>query len=552
MFEKTILDRVNQALTLAVQAGLLNQIPAATKITAPERPEHGDWSINVALVAAKTLKLPPRELAARLQPLLEQIADVDRVEIAGPGFLNLFMKPSFEGGMFVDFYRWLTSGANLQPSKVEKILIEFVSANPTGPLHVGHGRGAAVGDSVARLLRRVGHLVTTEYYVNDAGKQMDNLGRSVRARVLEAEGIANEFPEDGYHGDYIRELANLFRQAPAFHGFLQKTATEQIAACRDFAGRVLLDWIRDELKKFRVEFDHWRSELALHKDGHVQAFVNKLKTAGHISQRNGALFFEAERFGDEKSRVVVRENGEPTYFAADIAYHAEKFARGFERILDFWGADHHGYEPRLRAALRALGAPEKNFEVHLIQFVTLLRNGETVSMGKRSGKFEVLGDVVRDVGVDAARFFYLLRRPESHLEFDLDLAKKQANDNPVYYVQYAHARVASLRRLAAERGISIGKFSAADLSHAADRDLLKVVLRYPSLLERAADSRAPHEIVFYLQELAASFHGYYNKQRILDAQASGAIQARLALADAVGRVIADGLSLIGVSAPDRM
>lgn len=552
MIEKIVENRIFAALNRAVTDGVLDAISPAVKISAPERREHGDWSVNAAMVAAKSMKQRPRDLAEKLLPYMQQIENVRQVEIAGPGFLNLFFADAFAGQTFLHFLDWWRNGARFEDIPAEKILVEFVSANPTGPLHVGHGRGAAVGDSVVRLLRRVGHRVTAEYYINDAGRQMEKLGESVRARILESQGVDIAFPEDGYHGDYIREIAAAFVAGPDFSGFMGHPETRQLATLRDFAGNMILGWIRDELARFNVTFDCWRSERDLHDSGAVGNFIEKLKQKGVLTQSEGAFWFATDRYGDEKPRVVVRENGEPTYFAADIAYHVEKFSRGFDRALDFWGADHHGYEPRVRAALRALEFDDARLEVHLIQFVTLLRDGETVSMGKRSGNFEILGDIVRDVGVDAARFFYLLRRPESHLEFDLALAKKQANDNPVFYVQYAHARVCSLRRLAAERKLEQGAFTPADLCDEADRDLLNVLLKYPRILAAAAQERAPHQVVFYLQEIAAAFHGYYNKQRILDAGTVSTVSARLALADAVGQVIADGLAVIGVSAPEKM
>lgn len=553
MIRQIVTDAVLDIVRQAEADGLLPGPVSGLVVQQPADPKHGDWSTNVALAAAKAAGRPPRDLARDLSPLLEALSFVARVEIAGPGFLNLFLRETFEAEAFGRFRDWLADGGRLEPEGGrEKILVEFVSANPTGPLHVGHGRGAAVGDSVVRLLRRAGHEVTAEYYVNDAGRQMEVLGLSLCVRVRQALGEDIPFPDDAYRGDYVIAMARDFL---ALHreSWADWDENERLQQCRRYATRAMLELIRDDLARFRVSFDHWRSEQGLYDSGEVDQAIAELREGGHLETRDGALWFRSSLLGDEKDRVVVRAEGVPTYLAADIAYHREKFRRGFDRAIDFWGADHHGYEPRVRAAMRALGQPDEGLEVRFIQFVSLLRDGETVSMSTRAGTFETLEDVVRDVGIDAARFFYLLRRPESHLEFDLDLARRQANENPVYYVQYAHARVCSLHRQAAERQVDTERaFEPAALADPADRDLLKVLLRWPELLESAAAERAPHQVVFYLQDLAAAFHGYYNKQRILDAPDPDVAAARLALADAVGRVLRDGLAVIGVEAPEQM
>lgn len=554
VLQTTIRRALDDALAKAVAAGLLPELPAGLKLERPADPQHGDWSTNVAMAGARLARKAPQALAGELRPFLESMPGVLRVDIAGPGFLNLFMAADLEARVFGEFLDWIDAGASIEPADGprQRILVEFVSANPTGPLHVGHGRGAAVGDATARLLRRVGHTVETEYYVNDAGRQMDNLGATLEARVRELRGEPFSFPEDGYRGDYMIDIARAFL---AEHGsvFAAWTDDERRDRCRGYAMQAILDHIRMDLERFRVTFDRWQSERALYAEGAVDAAIAELDETGSLEVIDGARFFRSDKFGDEKPRVVVRSEGVPTYFAADIAYHREKIRRGYDRAIDFWGADHHGYEPRVRAAMRALGQPDERLVVRFIQFVSLVKGGETVSMSTRAGTFETLEDVVKEVGIDAARFFYLLRTPDRHLEFDLDLARSQANENPVYYVQYAHARTEALRRTADERGVRVAERpSPEDLTDPADRELLRMLLAWPEVVRGAAADLAPHQIVFWVQDLAAAFHGYYNKQRILDAEPAKVAGARLRLALAVGQVLRDALGLIGVDAPERM
>jgi arginyl-tRNA synthetase len=553
MLKQALLRSVQLALDAARADGVLAADTPAFTLQQPERPEFGDWSVNIALVAAKATGKRPRDLAAALTPYLARIPTIRKVDIAGPGFINLFVVPEFAAQVFADFCAWFSAGACPQNDMTpERILVEYVSANPTGPLHVGHGRGAAVGDSVVRLLRRAGHKVDTEYYINDAGRQIETLALSTLARVYELRGEPSAIPEDGYRGEYLVEVARAFLAEHADE-FESADPTTRARLCGSFAERFLLDRIRATLARFGVQFDTWRSERELYAAGAVAAAIDQLKARGAATTRDGALWLESDKFGDEKPRVIVRENGEPTYLAADIAYHAEKLGRGYDRLINFWGADHHGYEARIRAAIAALGFDPRRLEVRFIQLVSLMKDGEPVKMSKRAAAFETLDDVIDEVGVDAARFFYVLRRCESALDFDLDLAVAKRNDNPVYYVQYAHARVASLRRLAPERGISLPTSCAPEhLSDPADRDLIGHLLRYPGVLAEAARERAPHLIVYYLQDLAAAFHGYYNKQRILDPELGAVAAARLLLADRVGAVIADALGLIGVEAPEQM
>ncbi len=453
--------------------------------------------------------------------------------------------------------------------KEESIQIEFVSANPTGPLHVGHGRGAAYGDSLAKLLEFAGARVTREFYVNDAGRQMDILALSVWLRYLQMRNMDVPFPEEGYRGDYVRDIAarlaneNLARKAD-LSGVLPD-ADAEIDRLIDLAKRTLGDgWKRvhrfaleamladqrQDLAAFRVSFDHWSSEQALHDKGLIDKALRLLQARGHLFEQGGALWFRSSAFGDEKDRVVRRENGQYTYFASDIAYHLDKFERGFDRVIDVWGADHHGYVPRVKGALEAFGLDPGRLEIALVQFAVLYRNGEKLAMGKRSGEFVTLRELREEVGNDAARFFYVLRKSDQHLDFDLDLAKSESSDNPVYYVQYAHARVCSV--FAQIEGWEFPEnLSLEPLK--GDRELLLAqrLAEFPELILTAARERAPHSLAFYLRELAAEFHSYYNAERIL-VDDETLRSARLALSAAVRQTLANGLSLLGVSAPEKM
>ena len=542
-------------------------------IERPANPEHGDYASNIALQLSKRLRRNPRQIAEEIAkasaPALAATGLFEPLTVAGAGFLNIRVKPEAKLEVIRQVLEQGKDYGRVKTEKEESIQIEFVSANPTGPLHVGHGRGAAYGDSLAKLLEFAGARVTREFYVNDAGRQMDILALSVWLRYLQMRNMDVPFPEEGYRGDYVRDIAarladeNLAGKAD-FSGVLPD-ADAEIGRLIDLAKTTLGDgWKRvhrfaldamladqrEDLAAFRVSFDHWSSEQALHDKGLIDKALRLLQARGHLFEQGGALWFRSSAFGDEKDRVVRRENGQYTYFASDIAYHLDKFERGFDRVIDVWGADHHGYVPRVKGALEAFGLDPDKLEIALVQFAVLYRNGEKVAMGKRSGEFVTLRELREEVGNDAARFFYVLRKSDQHLDFDLDLAKSESSDNPVYYVQYAHARVCSV--FAQIEGWEFPEnLSLEPLK--GDRELLLAqrLAEFPELILTAARERSPHSLAFYLRELAAEFHSYYNDERIL-VDDETLRSARLALSAAVRQTLANGLSLLGVSAPEKM
>ena len=566
------------------------QLPKETacdiRIENSRDPRHGDYACNIALTLAKKAGRKPRELAEALVAALPPSTRVAKVEIAGPGFINFFMTPAafqnvvkevFEAG---EAYGHSTIGAD------KRVQVEFVSANPTGPLHVGHGRGAAYGAAVADLLAAAGFQVHREYYVNDAGRQMDILATSIWLRYLERCGERFDFPSNGYQGDYIYDIveelhqqfgSRFCRDAEAVFtglppdepagGDKERHIDALIQRARELLGEEaygrifragldhIVEDIRRDLEEFGVVYEEWFSERSLTASGAVGKVVDRLREAGHLYEKEGALWFRSSAFGDEKDRVVVRENGQPTYFASDIAYHADKMERGFDRVIDIWGADHHGYVPRIRAALEALGYDSDRLDVLLVQFANLYRNGERVQMSTRSGSFVTLRELREEVGNDAARFFYVMRKCEQHMDFDLELAKSQSNDNPVYYVQYAHARVCSVMRQLEEKQLSYDRIAGLDQLHLLtephEEQLLRDLARYPEVVETAALNHEPHLLTHYLRELATDFHTYYNAHQFL-VESAGLRDARLSLILAVRQVIANGLELLGVSAPESM
>ncbi len=542
-------------------------------IERPANPEHGDYASNIALQLSKRLRRNPRQIAEEIAkasaPALAATGLFEPLTVAGAGFLNIRVKPEAKLEVIRQVLEHGKDYGRVKTEKEESIQIEFVSANPTGPLHVGHGRGAAYGDSLAKLLEFAGARVTREFYVNDAGRQMDILALSVWLRYLQMRNMDVPFPEEGYRGDYVRDIAarladeNLAGKAD-FSGVLpdadaeidrlidlaKTTLGDGWKRVHRFALEAMLADQREDLAAFRVSFDHWSSEQALHDKGLIDKALRLLQARGHLFEQGGALWFRSSAFGDEKDRVVRRENGQYTYFASDIAYHLDKFERGFDRVIDVWGADHHGYVPRVKGALEAFGLDPGRLEIALVQFAVLYRNGEKVAMGKRSGEFVTLRELREEVGNDAARFFYVLRKSDQHLDFDLDLAKSESSDNPVYYVQYAHARVCSV--FAQIEGWEFPKnLSLEPLK--SDRELLLAqrLAEFPELILTAARERAPHSLAFYLRELAAEFHSYYNAERIL-VDDETLRSARLALSAAVRQTLANGLSLLGVSAPEKM
>ena len=550
-------------------------------VPALQRPKHahlGDYATNLPLQLAKSLKRNPRELAILLARQIPSSPYVERIEVAGGGFINFFLKLSAKQRIVS---RVLSLGPEYGRSRAgagTRVQVEFVSANPTGPLHVGHGRGAAYGASVANLLQAVGFEVSREYYVNDAGRQMDILALSTWLRYLELCGTALPFPDNAYRGDYVRAMARRLFDAfgarfthgaqALYHGVppADKDPEEHLDALianakrllgadydyiHDFALTEQLDDIRNDLLEFGVGYDCWFSEKSLLTSGGVERAVRLLEERGYLYRQDGALWFPATRFGDEKDRVVQRENGQYTYFASDIAYHLNKFERGFHRVINVWGADHHGYVPRVKGALQALGFDPERLHVALVQFAVLYRGGQKVSMSTRAGEFVTLRQLRQEVGNDAARFFYVLRKSDQHLDFDLDLAKSESTENPVYYVQYAHARVSSVL---AQWGGDPAQLTHADLSPLTEPHevaLLSRLMDYPAVVESAAADLAPHGVAFFLKDLAGEFHSYYNATPFLVPEEPVRL-ARLALITAVRQVIRNGLALLGVSAPDKM
>ncbi|GJL58693.1 MAG: arginine--tRNA ligase [Nitrospirales bacterium] len=578
-----ILNRIKESGELS-----LGTIPTVV-VEPPKRPEWGDFSSSVAMTLASHVRQPPLKVAELLATELRvQYADVFiSVNVAPPGFLNFTLHPL----KWIQVLRMIQDRGPLYGTstigKRKRILLEFVSANPTGPLHVGHGRGAALGQALARLLASVGFMVSREFYINDAGRQLQLLGRSVYARYREHWEKPTSFPEDGYHGDYIKIVAESVAKT---HGtsLLDASSDEAETLCAQLASQMLLDRIKEDLATFGVEFDSWFSEKSLHTAGLIQQSLDELRQKRLLIEENGAWWFRSSQFGDEKDRVAQKQDGSYTYLAADIAYHRQKLERGFDTLINIWGADHHGYIPRMEATVQAFGFAKEALRIVLVQMVSLRRGGQKIEMSKRAGEFVTLREVIDEVGPDAAKFFFLMRRADTHLDFDLELAKQQSSDNPVYYVQYAHARLASLFRVAQERQVPLPTVQGVDqalLIQDEELGLIKTLAQYPFVVESSAMALEPHRVTFYLQELAAQLHAYYNKNRVLpsldpewnaghtgDTIKLGAsanttalsqeriyesispdlTAARLALLRQVQTVIGNGLTLLGISAPDKM
>ncbi len=549
-------QRLLAALAQAQTDGALPQLtPPAIVLERPRQPEHGELACNLALQLAKPCRMNPRGVA---QAILERLGDaggiLQKAEIAGPGFINFHIQP---GAWLAVLPQILQEGPDYGRASLgagKKALVEFVSANPTGPLHVGHGRGAALGDVLARLLRFVGYEVHSEYYINDAGNQMATLGRSLLVRARQLGGSGEEFPDNHYRGEYMRDLAAEYLAMPSQAAVLDMPPDLAVPLAAAWAGDKILQGIKDDLGAFAVGIDTWFSERSLVEKGAVQAAFDELRDRGLLYESEGALWFKATAFGDEKDRVVKRGNGEITYFASDIAYHLDKFRRGYGMLVDVWGADHHGYVPRLKAAMSGLDHPAQDLNIVLVQMVNLLRGGQPVAMSTRAGEFVTLKEVVDEVGSDSARFIFLTRRSEAPLDFDLEVAKQKSMDNPVFYVQYAHTRVKSVLKKAGEAGVPLPDPASANLSPLVlpeEIALARLLGDYPEMVLGAAQNLEPHRVTYYLHELAGAFHSYYNSHHILF-EDPPVTTARLVLALAVGAVLAGGLTLLGVSAPEAM
>ncbi|MGD8523656.1 MAG: arginine--tRNA ligase [Desulfobacterales bacterium] len=529
------------------------EIPKAN-IEEPKSDAHGDFSTNLAMVMASNQKMPPRKIAeAILGHLNDSEGIIAKTEVAGPGFINFFMQRSAWHTILRQIHDADDRYGSSDIGKGKKIQVEFVSSNPTGPLHIGHGRGGAVGDTVANILSFCGFDIQREYYINDSGRQIRTLGLSVFLRFKQLHGQQMEFPEECYQGEYIHDIAEELKSQEGDE-LLSLSDEEAIMVCARFAAEKILNGMRQDLAAFGVEYDCWFSEQSLYDSGRVDGMLNDYRKRGIIYEKQGASWFKTRNFGDEKDRVVVKNDGQTTYFASDIAYHQDKFERGFERVIDVWGADHHGYIPRMKAAIEASGYDPDQFDVILVQLVNLLRGGQPVAMSTRTGEFETLRNVLNEVGRDAARFIFLTRHHESALDFDLDLARQKTNDNPVYYVQYVHARISSIVRKAEERSqnnTSWDNKAIALLTAPEEIDLIKALARYPEIIRSSAITMEPHRITFYLMNLASAFHTYYNKHRVLHDDPLLRC-GRLNLILAVQKVIRNGLKLLGVSAPEKM
>jgi arginyl-tRNA synthetase len=582
--KQTLTEILLHALTRAKEKGELKlETQPAIILDTPREKSHGDLATTLAMTLAKPESKPPRKIA---EIIIRNIEDRDgilqKTEIAGPGFINFFFKQDRWKKTLFDIDIEGARYGLTDIGKGERVLVEFVSANPTGPLHVGHGRGAAVGDALANLLTAVGYDVQREFYINDAGRQIKLLKDSVKARYLESHGQVVAFPEDGYHGEYIKEIAeSLDSSMPATYSTQasltvaegiraknREAADEGTAAVSSAAFSIpfddeyiaifskdqMLADIKKDLEAFGVRFDVWFSEKSLLADGSVQKSIEDLKARGFAYEKDGALWLRSTAFGDDKDRVIIKQDGEYTYLATDIAYHRNKLARGFTQLVNIWGADHHGYIPRVQAIIQAFGHPKDSLHVLLVQLVSILRHGQPVPMSKRAGDFVTLRDVVQEVGSDAARYLFLTRRSDSQLDFDLDVAKEQSRENPVYYVQYAHARLASLFREAELRGIVVPSRESVDpslLDLEEEHNIIKALAKYPEVVEEAALAYEPHRLTFYLQDLAGLLHNYYFKHRVIT-EDTPRTSSKLYLLKQVKTVIQSALKILGVNAPERM
>ena len=586
----TIENLLNQALDQLITDGMIETKPAL-QITRTKDAAHGDFTCNVAMMLAKQAGKPPRDVAqAIIDSFNSQHSAIEKVDIAGPGFINFFLAQESTLNIINDIISAGDRFGESNAANKEKVQIEFVSANPTGPLHVGHGRGAAYGATLASLMSAVGFDVDCEYYVNDAGRQMNILATSVWLRYLEIQNIEFTFPVNGYKGDYIFDIAKtilsqhgdtfVFSADKIFQGIhadetddvnlsgdKEKHIDDLITRARHLLGtnnynvifntglNSILDDIRHDLEEFGVPYNTWYSEQTLADRGLIDKAVEQLQMAGHIEERNGALWFISTKFGDEKDRVIIRDNGQATYFASDIAYHMDKFARGYQRVINIWGADHHGYVARVKAAIGALGQDQDKLDILLVQFANLYRHGERVQMSTRSGSFVTLRELREEVGNDAARFFYVMRKCEQHMDFDLDLAKSQSNDNPVYYIQYAHARICSVIGQLSEKqlkhDIENGFKNLNLLTEKHETELISKLDAYADIVEKAAFNAEPHLLVHYLRELATLLHSYYNAHQFINDDAN-LHDARFNLIIATKQILHNGLTLLGVSAPEKM
>ena len=550
---KQLLERAVESI--AKEAG--QELPEGfmVRLERPRQAGHGDWATNIAMQLAKPFGIKPRELADKLINKVPLGAIVEKAEVAGPGFINFTLSSNWITETVKSTITQNENYGRVNSGKGRRIQVEFVSANPTGPLHMGHGRGAAVGDITASILDFAGWDVEREYYINDAGLQMELLGKSAQSRYFDALGRGDEapMPEDGYHGDYMTDIARSFVEK--YGDELAKRPMEETAEFFSVeTGKIVTEMIRKDLEEFGVTFDVWFSEKSLYDNGQVEPAMEELKKRDFAYEEEGALWFRSTLFGDDKDRVLIRTNGVPTYFTSDVAYLKNKYDRNFEKLIYVWGADHHGYVPRLKSVNKAFGHPDDAVDVLLIQMVNLLRDGKPVQMSKRAGTIITLREIMDEVGVDATRFFFVMRRCDSTLDFDLELAKKATSENPVFYVQYAHARICSIYRELEERGVALPRIEEFDVSLVTDQseiNLAKAISRLPEEVEKSADEFAPHRIAYYATELAEAFHSFYNSQRILGVE-EPVMKTRILLMEAAKITLKNVLGLLGVSAPEKM
>ena len=551
-------EQLQQAIKDALQAAVekAGLVEAGTQfnihLETPKDKANGDFATNLAMQLTKLAKKPPRAIAESILENLEtEGTDIEKLDIAGPGFINITVRKAFLADVVKAVQAQGENYGRSTSGNGEKVQVEFVSANPTGDLHLGHARGAAFGDSLCNVLDFAGFDVSREYYINDAGNQINNLAYSLEARYKQALGMDAAMPEDGYHGQDIITIAG--KLVDEFGGaILEKSDEERFEFFREHGLKLELDKLKNDLANFRVNFDVWYSETSLYKNGKIDVALNKLKENGHVFEEEGATWFRSTTFGDDKDRVLIKSDGSFTYLTPDIAYHEDKIQRGFEKLINIWGADHHGYIPRMKAAIQALGYDREKLEVEVIQMVQLYKNGEKYKMSKRTGNAVTMRDLVEEVGLDAVRYYFVKTACDSHMDFDLDLAVSQSNENPVYYAQYAHARICSIIRSADEQGFKASLDNLNLVTAEKEEDVLKKVGAFPQVVAEAAKHRTPHRVANYIQDLAAAFHSFYNAEKVLNPDNKELTEARLALINAVRVTLANALRLIGVAAPEKM
>ncbi len=548
-------ERLKEEIKAAViKAGLASEaeIPEVI-LEIPKEKAHGDYATNMAMQLARVAKKAPRMIAEQLVENFDKTkASIEKIEIAGPGFINFYMNNSYLTDLIPTILEAGSEYGQTNTGKGQKVQVEFVSANPTGDLHLGHARGAAVGDTLCNVLAKAGYDVSREYYINDAGNQIHNLALSVEARYRQALGQEAAMPEDGYYGADVVGIGQKLAEEQG-DSLLQKDEQERYKYFREYGLKFELAKLREDLKQFRVEFDNWFSETSLYENGKIEVALDALREKGELYEEDGATWFRSTTYGDDKDRVLIKNDGSFTYLTPDIAYHQDKLKRGFEKLINIWGADHHGYIPRMKAAIQALGYNADTLEVEIIQMVNLFQNGEKMKMSKRTGKAVTLRELMEEVGIDAMRYFFAMRSPDSHLDFDLDLAVSKSNENPVYYAQYAHARICSMLRQGEEQNLSYeGALEFSHIGAEKEIDLLKKLGEFPEAVAEAAEKRMPHRITNYIYELSSALHSFYNAEKVINLEELEKSKARLALVKAVQITLKNALDIVGVSAPEKM